>query len=131
MTAPASGRTERRSAGKDISVVVPSYNSRTTIGRCLEALRGQRFDGEYEVIVVDSSHDGTGEHIEREFPWVKLIHLDERTLPGRARNVGVQEARAEIVAFTDADCVPAPDWLGRHRQAQRHHEVVGLSLIHI
>lgn len=112
----------------DISVVIPAYNSRATIVQCLEALARQDFSGRYEVIVVDSSSDGTAELVNRRFPSVRLIHLEQRALPGRARNRGVAEARGAVVAFTDADCLPEPDWLRRHYEAQHEYEVVGGAL---
>ena len=102
----------------DVSVVVPSYQSRATIERCLQSLREQRADVAHEVIVVDSSDDGTDALIRERFPDVRLIHLPERTLPGGARNIGIREARGRIIALTDADCVVAPGWL--QRIADRH-----------
>jgi len=93
------------------SVIVPAYNARTTITGCLAALTAQRTRAAFEVIVVDSSDDGTGELVRARFPGVRLVALARRTLPGAARNVGVEVARGEILAFTDADCVPEPTWL--------------------
>jgi glycosyltransferase involved in cell wall biosynthesis len=95
------------------SVIVPSYNSRSTIARCLNALMCQKTGFSYEIIVVDSSNDGTGELIESSFPTVKLTRVSHRTFPGKARNLGIEVSRGEILAFTDADCVPAPLWLDK------------------
>jgi GT2 family glycosyltransferase len=95
----------------EASIIVPSYNSARTILSCLQALRDQKTACSYEIIVVDSSNDGTGELIESHWPEIKLIRLPERTLPGGARNLGIQSARGEILAFTDADCVVEPYWL--------------------
>jgi GT2 family glycosyltransferase len=107
----------------DVSVVVPSYRSRDTIERCLEALRVQATARRYEVILVDSSDDGTERLVAERFPperfpALRLIHLPARALPGGARNVGIRAARAAIVALTDADCVVQPDWI--ERLARRH-----------
>ncbi len=101
-----------------VSVVVPSYRSRTTIERCLRSLQEQVTDLDYEVLVVDSSDDGTERLIAEHFPKVQLIHLPERTLPGGARNIGIRAARGRIVALTDADCVVPPTWL--ERVVERH-----------
>jgi GT2 family glycosyltransferase len=103
----------------DASIIVPSYNSRATIARCLRSLVGQRSSARYEIIVVDSSNDGTGELIASQFPTVRLIQLPERTLPGRGRNLGIEAAQGAILAFTDADCVTEPQWLDQMIQA--HH----------
>ncbi len=93
-----------------VSVVIPSYNSARTIRDCLRAVLDQTQPAE-EVIVVDSSDDETPAIIREEFPQVKLIHLPEKTLPGGARNIGVEQAKGEVIAFTDADCEPTCAWL--------------------
>ena len=94
-----------------ISVIIPSYNSRQTICECLESVLNQSIKFPYEVIVVDSSIDGTDAFITRRYKSVKLIHINKKTLPGLARNIGAKAARSEYIAFTDSDCVVAYDWL--------------------
>lgn len=95
-----------------ISVVIPSYNSAATISRCLEALERQEgVNVPYEVIVVDSSNDATPQMIRERFPWARLIHRDAKTPVGAARNIGIQAARGEIIAFYDADTVADAHWL--------------------
>jgi GT2 family glycosyltransferase len=95
------------------SVIVPSYRSARTIAACLTALLEQELSLAYEVIVVDSSPDETAELVRRHFPQVRLIHLAQQTDPARARNIGAQHARGTVLAFIDADCTAAPDWLAR------------------
>jgi glycosyltransferase involved in cell wall biosynthesis len=95
------------------SVIVPSYNSQATIVQCLQALQSQETAFSYEIVVVDSSNDGTSDLILSRFPSIKLIRLPQRTLPGPARNLGVRETVGDILAFTDADCVPERRWLAK------------------
>lgn len=94
-----------------ISVVVPFFDSERHVGDCVESLRRQEgVDGDYEVIMVDNgSTDGSRSILD----GVADITLLEESTPGAyaARNTGVRHARAPIIAFTDADCVVAPDWL--------------------
>ena len=94
-----------------VSVVVLSYNSEGTIRRCLDSLLGQRTDLEFEVLVVDSSRDSTARIVAGEYPRAKLIHLDRRTLPGAARNIGIRNATGSVIAFLASDCVASTDWL--------------------
>src|SRR3982750_2424346 len=95
----------------EISVVIASYNARDTIGQTLAALLGGAAPAvPFEVIVVDSSTDGTGELIASRFPDGLLVPSERRLYPGDARNVGVERASGRIFAFTDADCVVDPDW---------------------
>lgn len=94
-----------------LSVIIASYNSSQTIGECLASLESASWRDDVEVIVVDSSTDRTSDIVRRQFPWVKLLSFSERKFPGDARNIGVMNARGEIIAFPDADCIVAPDWL--------------------
>jgi GT2 family glycosyltransferase len=93
-----------------LSVIIASYGARDTIARALASLAGQRGAVPCEVIVVDSSHDGAADVVAREFPQVRLLRCAERRFAGEARNLGAAEARGEILALLDADCVVPPDW---------------------
>jgi len=94
-----------------ISIVIPSYNAAETIGACLDSLAGQRAEAEREIIVVDSSADRTPEIVAAAHPGVRLIRCEQRTDPGRARNLGIEAAAGETLAFIDADCTAEPGWL--------------------
>ncbi|MEE8391878.1 MAG: glycosyltransferase, partial [Anaerolineae bacterium] len=84
------------------------------------------FEEPYEIVVVDSSSDETPRIITEEFPTVHLIHRDQQTDPGTARNLGIARASGEIIACIDADCIAPSDWLRRMVAAQRAgHKVVG------
>lgn len=99
------------------SVVMAVRNGARTLPRCLDRLAEQTHPP-HEVIVVDNgSRDGSGD-LARAFaaraPRLRLQVLEEdRTGATFARNRGVATASGDFVAFTDADCEPAPDWLER------------------
>lgn len=94
-----------------VSVIVPVWNSPDLIRKCLRALGTQSYPADrFEILVVDNgSTDDTVAAI-REYPRVTLLSESQ---PGsyHARNAGLAAARGDYVAFTDADCVPSPDWL--------------------
>ena len=96
-----------------VSVVIPSYNSARWIRQCLRATRAQSTELPFEVIVVDSSDDGTEQIVVNEFPEVRLFHFQERRSVGTARNIGVEKARGEVVLFLDTDCVAKETWIGQ------------------
>ncbi|HEY65973.1 MAG TPA: glycosyltransferase [Caldilineae bacterium] len=99
-----------------ISVIIPTYNRKDLLRRCLAAATSQDYPN-YEVIVVDDgSTDGTEEMVRREFPQVRYLRQETNRGPAAARNRGIREATGEIIAFTDDDCVPPPNWLSRHLQ---------------
>jgi len=109
-----------------ISVIIPSYNSERTIKRCIDSLLSQSYRGEHEIILVDSSVDRTPQIVTASYPKIKLIHLEKKTDPGTARNIGIGEAKGDLIAFIDADCTAAPDWLEKIGTAHRSpYSVVG------
>jgi glycosyltransferase involved in cell wall biosynthesis len=92
------------------SVVVPTYNRVSTLRRTLDALAAQDYSG-FEIIVVDDgSTDGTKQMISSTFPQVRYLYQSNRG-PASARNTGIRAATGDIVAFTDDDCEPPPEWL--------------------
>lgn len=109
-----------------LSVIIPAYRAGATLPRVLDALRPQIGPG-MEVIVVDSSGLEAAAETERAHPWVRVIGLPERALPGAARSVGVRAARGSRLAFLDADAVPGPDWLGRLDACFAHGGTVAVA----
>ncbi|MEL6240616.1 MAG: glycosyltransferase [Pseudomonadota bacterium] len=98
------------------TVIIPSYNRPDRLERCLKAVMAQE-DRDFEVVVVDDgSSTPLAEICSRFGPQVRCIR-QENAGAGLARNRGVVEARAEFLAFTDDDCLPRPDWLGKLRVA--------------
>ncbi len=91
-----------------VSVIVCCYNAATTLDECLRSLKALRYPN-FEVIVVDDgSRDGTHSVVERH--GVRCIRVLNGGLSG-ARNLGIQNARGEIIAFIDADASADPEWL--------------------
>jgi len=103
----------------DISVIIPAYNAHGTIAACLQSLQIQRSSAAIEVLVVDSSSDGTAELVAARFPEVRLLRHSSRLYPGDARNRGVAAARADLIAFIDADCSVSEGWARALLEAHR------------
>lgn len=95
----------------------------------LESLRNQEGIGadEYEVILADSSDDGTHIQVQERFPEVKVVHSDTRLFPGGARNFGINWGRGRIIAFIDADAVASPKWLERIRHHHKEPDAVAVG----
>jgi len=96
-----------------VSIIIGSYNSARTIERCLKSLeiQVQQAKTAVEVILVDSSEDGTAQIVRAGFPWVKLMVQGERCYPGDARNIGIARANGSVLVFIDSDCVAGENWL--------------------
>src|ERR1700722_437712 len=95
------------------SVVIAVRNSAPSLEICLEALRKQTYPREaFEVIVVDNDSTDDIAGVQRRFPEVRWFRDGGAGWPA-ARNHGLRQARGEIFASTDGDCVPDPQWLER------------------
>jgi len=106
-----------------LSVIIASYNSKSTIERCLESLRSQKTHAVFETIVVDSSTDGTASVVKKRFPEVRLYKFSERKYCGDARNRGISVANGEIIAFIDADCVADSKWVDEILKAHQSSDL--------
>ncbi len=113
-----------------LTVIVPCYHSERTIRQCLNSIISQQTSVEFDVIVVDSSSDQTGQIVEHEFPSVRLIKLKERAFAGVARNLGIRTTRAPYCLMIDSDCVAEPDLIERAmaRHREDNYAAVGGSL---
>jgi len=101
------------------SIIIPTYNNAPVIRRVVSGVVTEVADRrDVEVIVVDSSDDGSAEQLQRTFPMVVHVHPPQRVLPGPARNLGALRARGDILIFLDGDCLPAPGWFAGLRAAE-------------
>ena len=116
MTSAAAGTREFA-----VSVVVSTHNRQEDLRAALEALLHQAGDVPYEVLIVDNnSTDGTRAVVERaiESSPVPVKYLFEpRQGVSFGRNTGILQSRAPIVAITDDDCRPGPNWVSSIVQA--------------
>jgi glycosyltransferase involved in cell wall biosynthesis len=105
------------------SIVIPTYNRKPILEKCLRALEKQHFSDTqvegYEVVVVDDgSTDETLSWLAQEpgLPHVRLLEQAHQG-PAAARNLGVEQARGEWIIFIDSDLVVTPVFLQAHADA--------------
>jgi GT2 family glycosyltransferase len=102
-----------------VSVIVCVRNGAATIDACLEGCRTLAYPNLEIVVVDDGSTDDTAARIdaarqrwgsEPDAPALVIVRQPPRGL-GAARNAGAAAAGGEVLAYTDADCMPDADWL--------------------
>lgn len=94
-----------------VSIIIPHYNDHIRLGRCLTQLEHQTYPADrYEIIVIDNGSDTSPEGVTAVSSHSKLLFENK---PGSyaARNRGIIDAQGEIIAFTDSDCLPEPNWI--------------------
>jgi GT2 family glycosyltransferase len=101
-------------SGPQVAVVIPTRNRETRLSFALEALAEQTLTRDrFEVVVVRAA-DAAGPFANAP-PGLRVRFLTHRGPPGPAaqRNTGWRAAEAPLIAFTDDDCRPDPQWLER------------------
>jgi glycosyltransferase involved in cell wall biosynthesis len=108
-----------------VSVVIPLYNKGPYIARALNSVLAQTFQ-DFEVIVVDDGSTDDGAEVVRSFedPRIRLIQQENRGVSA-ARNRGIEAARAELVAFLDADDEWLPKFLGTIIRLRKNYPEAG------
>jgi len=94
-----------------VCVVIPCYRHSDALENCLAALSAQTYAGRYETVVVDSGMDARTVETAGRFDGVRVVRSERVLQSGEARNLGARSTSAELLAFTDADCAPEPQWL--------------------
>jgi glycosyltransferase involved in cell wall biosynthesis len=91
-----------------VAVIVAARDAAATIDACLQALGAQTWHDHAVIVVDDGSTDDTGR---RAADGGAHVVRTNGVGASAARNAGLAETRADVVAFTDADCTPVPHWL--------------------
>ena len=108
----------------EVSIIVPMWNAAATLDRCLDGLHAQdAASGSFEVIVVDNNSTDASAAIARGRPEIRVLS-EPRQGAYAARNRGVAAAKGRLIAFTDPDCVPRPDWIRRLTAAMADAEAM-------
>ena len=96
-----------------VSVVIPAKNAEKTIKKTLSSVFNQSYKNFEIVVVDDGSEDETGEILESfvKKKKIKLVKNKKSMGPAATRNLGVKNARGEIIFFTDSDCYAPKNWI--------------------
>lgn len=106
-----------------VSVIIPARNEAAGITACLESIVQQNYPKELlEIIVIDDhSTDETAAlvaNLQRSYPQLQILKLSHFLSSGKinsykkkALEVGIAQARGELIVTTDADCLAPPNWL--------------------
>ena len=109
-----------------VSIIIPTYCEEENIERCLRSIKRQRFeDGRIEAIVVDSNSPDDTKKVARKYAD-RVINLKSRGV-SKARNIGAQKAKGDVLLFLDADTVLHPDFVAKMQASFLDPEIVCIS----
>ena len=104
----------------NVSIVIPTFNRRSILEKCLKALENQKLNENvdtYEIIVVDDgSTDGTSLWIKNNKDILKHVILfeQEHSGPALGRNLGVIKSKYEVIIFIDSDLIVLDNFIISH-----------------
>jgi len=94
-----------------VSIIIVNWNGKHLLGECLDSLSTQSFK-DFEVIVVDNgSEDGSVAYIRNNYPWARLLSLEENIGYAGGNNAGMRIAQGSFIALLNNDTVVDPCWL--------------------
>jgi glycosyltransferase involved in cell wall biosynthesis len=103
---------------KKVSVIIPTYNGSRSIERCIQSVIRQDGAGHafnLEIIIVDDRSTDTIRDILRQYPGIRFLQTREHTGgPNAGKNIGLQNASGDYIAFIDQD----DEWLPSKLQCQ-------------
>ena len=93
-----------------VSVIIPTYHDWDRLQLCINALKTQTYPSKFfEVIIVNNDPEDVPYHLDLSANCSLISEARKGSYA--ARNRGITIARGEILAFTDSDCIPCPDWI--------------------
>lgn len=110
----------QRQETPSVTIIIAMKNEQAKVRTCLDAVINQRYPRHaIEIIVADDgSVDGTPvilAEYQRRCPWLRVLRIENRPVDWSSKKYALQQAveqsRAEILLFTDADCAPPPNWV--------------------
>jgi len=107
-----------------VSVVIPVFNDADGLKKTLTALQAQDYPKDkLEIIVVDNNSSDGSDQVALSFKGVTVTYEKNIQNAGAARNKGLTIAKGEVIAFTDADCIPKENWITEGVSALQNQKV--------
>jgi glycosyltransferase involved in cell wall biosynthesis len=96
----------------EASVIIVAYNTNWDLVRCLDSLKKQSFKN-FEILVIDNGKNEAVFNELHKYP-LRYFRLHQNYKPSSARNVGIAQAKGEVVCFLDDDGVAHPNYVKAH-----------------
>jgi len=112
----------------DLSIIIVNYQTKDYLRRCLKPLYNHpSLNNNQEIVVIDNnSADGSVDMVREEFPYVKLICLDENVGFGRANNIGIKSSKGKFLILLNSDTEMSQQTLAQMVEYIEQNEDIGI-----
>lgn len=93
-----------------LSIIIADANGMPEINWCLAALEKQQLDETIEVIVVEPGGEMMIQALRNQFPWIRLLMIENQLSIPEMRNLALEKSRGELIAILEDHEVVPPDW---------------------
>ena len=109
----------------DVSIVIRTKNEEDWIKPCLQQIRNQKFNGTYEIILVDNMSKDATVKIAKEYGVKKIVKI-KKFLPGKAINDGIKKSAGSKIIIISAHCIPKSNlWLSKLYNSLNNQKIAG------
>ena len=109
-----------------LSIIIPTKNEERLLPGCLDSLKKQDTQSSWELLIIDSSDSDKTAQIA--IKYGARVIKEERLGKGLALSTGANEAKGQILCFTEADCILPPNWLSViESEFNRNPDLVALT----
>lgn len=110
-----------------VSIIIVNWNGKKFIEKCLNGLRKQTYK-DFSIILVDNgSDDGSLKLVQKKYPEVETIALDENLGFATANNIAIKSVQTKYVALLNNDAVPHPEWIEYLMKALQENPEAGFA----
>jgi len=112
----------------ELSIIIPNYNTKDFLGKCLNSIKKNAPSCSYEVIVVDdASTDNSIEMIKKKFPEVKLIKNKKNLGFSKSLNAGIRNSKGNFVLLLNSDTIILPNAFDEMLSALKGNKEAGIA----
>ena len=104
------------------------YRNEATIVQAVDSVVAQMAAGA-QLVVVTSGPESGASSVRAKYPDLTVVEVEDRLMPGGARNRGIEVATGEVIGFLAADCLARPGWISGHRRGHANGYVAVASAI--
>jgi len=112
---------------KPVSIIIPIKNRYYLLDNLIKNLSNLNYP-QYEILIVDDCSTDNTKDLLKNYP-IKFISLEKSVGSAKARNIGIKEAKYDIIALTDSDCFVSRNWLNNLVPYLNNYDMVGGKIV--
>lgn len=111
---------------KMVSIIIAHHNGYEILKNCITSLSKVKYENKEVIVVDNASNDGSVEEVKKEFPWIRVLRLEENKGFAGGNNEGVKIAKGEYILILNNDTEVEPDFLDWLVKTMEENKSIGV-----